>query len=288
MKYISLLILVLMLSIRPGLSQEEESDSTNWKLGGMSSFTFSQVSLTNWAAGGENSLSGNVFVNLFAKYNKGKSSWENNLDLGYGLVKQGDQDVRKSDDRIDFSSKYGRQATKHIYYSALLSLKTQMTKGYLYPQDSVISNFMAPGYILLSLGMDYKPNDNFSLYISPLTDKMTIVKEEILAESYGLEEGKSVRSEVGGFLKMTYQKDVIENVNFLTKLELFTNYADNPQNVDVSWEVVIAMKINKWLTANFNTHLIYDDDIMIDDGEGDLAPRVQFKEVFGVGLSFKF
>lgn len=288
MKNISLVLFVLLLSIRPAWSQEEKPDSTNWKFGGMSSFTFSQVSLTNWAAGGESSMSGNAFVNLFAKYNKGKSSWENNLDLGYGLVKQGERDVRKSDDRIDFSSKYGRQATKHLYYSVLFNMKTQMTKGYLYPQDSVISNFMAPGYFLVSLGMDYKPNENFSLYLSPLTDKITVVKEEIFAESYGLEEGKSVRSEIGGFLKMIFQKDVIENVNFLTKLDLFTNYADNPQNVDVSWEVVIGMKINKWLTANFNTHLIYDDDIMIDDGEGNLAPRLQFKEVFGVGLSFKF
>ncbi len=288
MKYTLLSVLILLLSIHPSLSQEEVNDSTNWDIGGMSSFTFSQVSLTNWAAGGESSLSGNAFVNLFAKYKKGKSAWDNNLVLGYGLVKQGDQDVRKSDDRIDLSSKYGRQATEHIYYSFLFNFKTQMTKGYLYPQDSVISNFMAPGYILLSLGMDYKPGDHFSLYISPLTDKMTIVKEEIFAESYGLEKGKSVRSEIGGFLKMTFQKDVIENVNFLTKLDLFTNYADNPQNVDVSWEVVIAMKINKWLTANFNTHLIYDDDIMIDDGEGNLAPRLQFKEVFGAGLSFKF
>lgn len=233
-------------------------------------------------------MAGNAFVNLFARYNKGKSSWESNLDLGYGLVKQGDQDVRKSDDRIDLSSKYGRQATKHLYYSVLFNMKTQMTKGFLYPQDSVISNFMAPGYFLLSLGMDYKPNEYFSLYVSPLTDKMTVVTDEILAESYGLEEGKSLRSEIGGFLKITFQKDVIENVNFLTRLDLFTNYADNPQNVDVSWEVVIGMKINKWLTANFSTHLIYDDDIIIDDGEGNLAPRTQFKEVFGVGLSFKF
>ncbi len=288
MKNRLLLVLILLISFPAFSQEEEENDSTNWNIGGMSSLTFSQVSLTNWAAGGESSMSGNLFVNLFAKYNKGKSAWDNNLDLGYGLVKQGDQDVKKSDDRIDFSSKYGRQATKHLYYSVLFNFKTQMTKGYLYPQDSVISNFMAPGYILLSLGMDYKPGDHFSLYISPLTDKMTIVKEEIFAESYGVEKGKSMRSEIGGFLKMTFQKDVIENVNFLTKLDLFTNYTDNPQNVDVSWEVVIAMKINKWMTANFNTHLIYDDDTMIDDGEGNLAPRLQFKEVFGVGLSFKF
>lgn len=287
MKKNTLLFLILLQLSFVGYSQEEK-DTTYWDLGGMSSITFSQVSLTNWAAGGENSLSGNLFVNLFAKYNKEKSSWENNLDIGYGLVKQGDEDTRKSDDRIDFSSKYGRKATKTLYYSALFNFKSQMTKGYLYPQDSVISNFMAPGYFLISLGMDYKPGDHFSLYVSPLTDKMTVVNDKILAESYGLEEGKTVRSEIGGYLKMMFQKDVIENVNFLTKLDLFSNYADNPQNIDVSWEVVIAMKINKFLTANFSTHLIYDDDIMIDDGKGDLSPRVQFKEVFGVGLSFKF
>ncbi|UCG28090.1 MAG: DUF3078 domain-containing protein [Bacteroidales bacterium] len=282
-----ILALSSLISLGWNVLGQENADSSNWKFGGMGSFTFSQVSLVNWAAGGESSMSGNLFVNLNSGYKKGKSTWDNNLDLGYGLVKQSDQKTRKSDDRIDFSSKYGRIATGKLYYSVLLNFKSQFAAGYLYPKDSVISNFMAPGYILLSLGMDYKPNDRFSLYFSPLTEKMTIVNDKILADSYGVEAGKTVRSELGGFLKIMYKKDIMKNVNLLTKLDLFSNYGEDPQNIDAGWEVIITMKINKYLTANFNTHLIYDDDIQIDDGEGNLAPRVQFKEVFGVGLSYK-
>lgn len=305
-----LVTILLVFTTFISFSQEEETaPESKWKKGGMASLTFNQVSLTNWAAGGQSSISGNVFFNLFANYKDEKQTWDNTLDLGYGLIRNNSQPFVKSDDRIELNSKYGRNINKDWYYSGLLNFRTQFAPGYNIPNDSVlISDFLAPGYILLAIGVDYKPSDNFTLMLSPVTSKTTIVNNQTLADAgaFGVEgavydalgnrttAGKMIRNEVGAFLKMMYKKDIVENVNFQTKLDLFSNYLNNPQNIDINWETIVTMKINKFLSANLNTHLIYDDDIDIavdnnDDGITDaVGPRVQFKEVFGLGVSFKF
>lgn len=250
-----------------------------------------QLTLTNWAAGGENSISVNGMFNLFANYKKDKTTWDNTLDLAYGIIKQGDADMRKADDRIELSSKYGRHAFENWYYSGLLSFKSQMNDGFKYPNDSVrISAFLAPAYLTASLGMDFKPNANFSMFISPLTGKTTFVMAQELADAgaFGVGPGENIRFEFGGFAKFMYKKDLGKNVNFLTKLDLFSNYLENPSWIDVNWEVLIAMKINKYISASINSLLIYDKDIMIADETGVEKDRVQFKELVGVGFSYKF
>ena len=279
------------------------------KKGGLFTVAFSQVSLTNWAAGGENSFSGNSLVNAFANYKKNKISWDNTLDLGYGIMKQDDQEVRKTDDKIDFSSKFGRKLSSSSFAAALLNFKTQFMPGYNYPNDSVaISKLMAPGYLLFAAGYDYKKGDWLSLFIAPVTGKMTFVLDETLANAgaFGVEPavinpldnsisvpGKKMRSEFGGYFKGAFSKDIMTNVKLSTKLELFTNYLINPQNVDVYWETNIGMKVNKYITVTVGTTLVYDDDIDIEikDDAGAVigkGPRVQFKEVFGLGFSYKF
>ncbi len=277
------------------------TDTVNgWKKGGMFTLTFGQSSFTNWAAGGINSISVNGAANLFANYMKDNLSWDNTLDLGYGIQKQGKKDnalTQKTDDKFDFASKLGIKATDKLYYAALMNFRTQFTNGYNYPDDStVISAFMAPGYLLFAAGIDYKPNKNLSVFIAPLTSKTTFVKDQTLSDAgaYGVDAGKSVRNEFGGYLKAVYAKDIMKNVSFNTKLDLFSNYLHNPQNIDVNWEVLIGMKINKYLTANLSTQLLYDDDILVpvdtnDDGINDgTGKRVQFKEILGIGFSVKF
>jgi hypothetical protein len=269
-------------------------DSTQvWKFGGNSLISISQVSLTNWAAGGENSLSSVGELNLFANYKKDKISFDNKLSLAYGILKQGEKPVIKSDDRIDLSSKFGRQASKVWYYAALLNFKTQFTDGFNYPNDSVrISTFLAPAYLGFSVGMDYKPNDKISTYFSPVSGKTTIVNDEILsnAGAFGVETGNKVRWELGGYFKLASKHKIMENVNFENTLELFSNYINNPQNIDVNYVGLINMKVNKFLSANLSANLIYDDDIkiLVDENTGKTGPRTQFKEVFGLGISFKF
>lgn len=298
MKKIKLLILIgLSVFINNTYAQDAAPADTSWKKGGIVSLNFAQVSLNNWAGGGQSSVAVNGFLNLFANYKKGVHSWENNLDLGYGIIQQGSEDFRKSDDKIDFTSKYGRQASKNWYYTALLNFKSQFAPGYNYPDDSVkISNFLAPGYVLASLGMDYMPNDIFSVYISPVTGKFTIVNDDDLSKAgaFGVEKGEKLRSEFGGYIKAKFIKDIFENVNLQSKLELFSNYSNNPQNIDVNWETILAMKVNKFITANVSATLVYDDDIdiVVDRDAAGLVtksgPRTQFKEVLSIGLAYKF
>ncbi|MGZ4057151.1 MAG: DUF3078 domain-containing protein, partial [Bacteroidia bacterium] len=230
-------------------------------------------------------------------------------------LKSGNDKVRKNEDKIDFTSKLGRYAfCDHWYYTALVGFKSQFDKGYNLPDDSnIVSHFLAPGYVIGAIGLDYKTKDNsFSAFISPLTSKTTIVNDQKLADAgaYGvtpakydtvggvyqlIKRGKMVNSEFGGYVKLTLKKDIMKNVNLATKLELFSNYLHNPQNIQVNWELLLSMKVNRFISASISTNLIYDNDIPVPvkrevngvkvDGTG---PRVQFKEVLAVGFSYKF
>jgi hypothetical protein len=283
------------------------ADTTlGWKKGGVIAVNLAQTSLTNWAAGGQNSVAVNGILGVFANLKKGKSRWDNSLDIGYGLLKQGkNTPFRKTDDRFDFLSKYGREAFKNVYYAALFNFKTQMAPGYNYPNDSVkISDLFAPAYLLLALGMDYKPNAYFSAFIAPLTAKFTFVTNEVLSDAgaFGVKPGKKSLSEFGGYIRVIYTKndfknEFMKNVSFTTKIDLFSNYLKKPQNIVVNWENLIALKVNKFISANFNTDLIYDDKIKVPfdkNGDGIIATgetvgsKVQFKEILGVGFSYKF
>lgn len=280
-----------------GHAQTPADSTRHWSKGGSLSANFSQVSLTNWVAGGKSSASGTFLANLFAKYQNDKVSWENTLDLGYGLLKEQDNKLIKSDDKIDFSSKYGYQATGKLFYSVLFSFRSQFTKGYKYPdRENPISKFLAPGYFTLALGLDYKPNDHFSLFVSPLTGKLTVVNDVTLSHqgAFGVDPDRKSRWELGAFLKTTMKYEVVKNVTLESKFDLFSNYLDQPENIDVHWDVLVNMKVNKHLSANLITNLIYDNDIKIpvdQDGDGTVeatGPRVQFKELFGVGLNLSF
>jgi hypothetical protein len=277
-----------------------------WKTGGVFAVNLAQTSLTNWAAGGQNSFAVNGILSVFGNLKQGKSSWDNSLDLGYGLLKQGkDADLLKTDDKFDFTSKYGREAFKNFNYAIFLNFRTQMSPGYKYPDtDNKISDLFAPAYLLLAIGLDYKPSQYFSAFIAPFTAKFTFVTDQILSDAgaFGVTPGQKSRGEIGGYLRVIYSKgdfkdEFLKNVSFTTKVDLFSNYRDNPQNVDISWETLLALKVNKFISVNFNTVLLYDDNIKVPvdrNGNGIFesteapGPRTQFKEILGVGFSYKF
>ncbi len=289
------------------LQTADLADTTAWFTGGTTALNFSQVYLQNWAAGGQSSVSGTAMVNLFANYKSGNMTWDNTLDLAYGILRQGDQGVViKTDDRIDFMSKYGKKATEKWYYSGLVNFRTQFAPGYqiadgIPDQNNIISDLLAPAYTLAALGMDYKPSQKFTAFISPATYKLTIVMNDSLASigAFGVDPGENIRHEIGGYVRMGYTNEIVENVSLTTRIDFFSNYLNNPENVDVNWEVLISMKVNKFLSATITTQLMYDDDItlqkkdpvfdtegnMIDSGRG---PGVQFKEVLGIGFNYKF
>lgn len=290
----SILILWVLLSANSVHAQKD----TVWRKGGLMAINFSQVSLTNWAAGGQNSITGNTIINYFANYKRGKFAWDNNLDIAYGLALQGKHGrLLKSDDRIDISSKYGRQASTHWYYSALLNFRSQFTNGYNYPNDSVvISKFLSPGYLLLSPGMDYKPNAYFSLFLSPATLRFIIVTNKLLSAggAFGVDPGENIKTEAGAFLRASFKKDLSSVLNLQSSLDLFSNYLDNPQNIDIYWQTLFLLKVSKYISASLSLQVLYDDDTKItfykDDGTtvDHIGPGTQFKEAIGIGFAYKF
>lgn len=286
-------LLLLMLLIPIGLFAQEHTDSLSyWKKSGLVSANFAQVSLTNWAAGGQSSMSGVFMLNYLANYKKDSLSWDNYIDLRYGFLKEDGNDMTKSSDRIEFNSKLGYNTGTGWNYAALVNFKSQFAPGYNYPRtpnDTYISKFLAPAYVNVALGMDYK-NDFLTLFISPATGKFTIVGDDDLsaAGEFGVDPGKKFRAEFGGSVRFGAQKEIVKNVTASTKLDLFSNYFHNPANIDIDWTFMLNMKVNEWLSANFLTQMIYDDDIKIVDKDGNSAPLIQFMEMFGVGLSVKF
>lgn len=279
-----IIVFVILVTSTVVITAQEKADSVKeWKFNGLSSINFSQVSLSNWAAGGDNSYAFNGLVNLSLNYSKDKNDWSNVLDIGYGIQKQGDQEYRKTDDHIDFLTKYGRKVSKSFFISAMLNFKTQMNDGMKYEADTsyVISKAFAPAYLQLALGIEYKPNETFYAVVSPVAGKLTMVLDDTLSAqgAFGVDPGDKTRMEFGGSAAFGVKAEILKNVTFNSTLGLFTNYMENPQNIDVDWKVMINMKVNEFLSANLSTQLIYDDDMLQD---------IQFKEIFGVGLTYKF
>lgn len=307
-----ILLATSIVAINSVIFAQADSATTEspWKREGLISITFSQVSLDNWQGGGESSVSGNALLKYSADYTKGKWSWDNDLEMAVGFTQLGSTDPRKTDDRIELVSKVARSIAPKWDATFLSTFRTQFTEGFKIDEDTIgnrISHFMAPGYLFAGLGFTYKPTEWLSFELSPVTSKMTFVRLQELADNgdYGVEaavrdtagniitQGKRFRFELGGYAKIHLKKEIMKNVTFETKADFFSNYLENPQNIDVTWDVLLVMKVNSWLSANLTTNLIYDDDINIvvgqrADGSDITGPRTQFKQTFGAGLTAKF
>ena len=283
------------------LDQEISARDTAWKTGGLVSLTFSQSAFSNWAAGGENAYALNGRFNGFLNYKYEKVVWENALDLAYGFTDQKSTGYRKNDDFFDFTSKYGYQAGGKWYYSAVFNLKSQFSRGFDFTTDPVdtISDFLSPLNINLAPGMDYKPSDHFSAFLSPANLKLIYVNDVRFSERYSLDAEENLKTEFGFIAKIKYQKEIIKNLDFLTKLDIFYDYLqtqiileDGSERIKapyISWEVLFNLKVFKALSVNLNTHLIYDENYRGLDSSGGLKnAKLQFKEVFDIGLSSKF
>ncbi len=278
------------------------ADTTkSWSYNGTTTLNFSQIGLRNWAAGGQNTLSLLGLVNLQAHYNKEKHAWANILEAGYGMQRQGESDapMRKSDDRLMFLGKYTRKnVIGPIGLVGLLDFRTQFTEGYNYPLDSAtnqelprvkISDFMAPGYLTTSLGFEYRRGESFYIVIAPVSSKFTFVLDDSLSAqgAYGVEKGENMRTEFGATLNTMLQKDIWENVNLQTRVNLFSSY-DKPTSIDVNWETLLAFKVNRYITTNISTTLIYDEDITVLRNDGTSGRATQFRYVLALGIGYKF
>lgn len=303
MKRLAILIIILMTSV-----QLNAQDSTNyWKNKALFKLSGTQSSFINWNAGGRNNITLIGQITSFFNYTKKRYKWNNDVDVALGGLKyigvgSGQEVLQKTDDRINLSTKLGYKLKEHYYLSAIGDFKTQWMDGFNYPNDSVrVSTFMAPGYLTFGLGVDYTPNDHFTSFISPLTAKITWVRDQNLANAgaFGvkpavydlsngqlLEMGETRRDEFGAYAKFQYQKDIFTNINLMAKMDLFSNYKNNPENIDVNADVLFTFKVNGWFQASLNWTLKYDHDIIIRDANGNYGPRTQFKSVIGMGVTY--
>lgn len=298
--------IIAIILVISGTALMAQTDTVKfWKVKNNISLNLSQSYFSNWSTGGENTLATTGKYTSSADYNKDKHQWTNwiNLALGYSYI--GDNKAMKTDDKIEFISSYGYKIHSKFYTTLLLTFKSQFAKGYDYKTDSSIfvSKFMAPGTIDVGPGMAWEPNEYFSVNFSPATVKWIIVNDQRLADegSFGLDpaivddsgtivkHAKKVKTMFGAKALMVLKYEVFKNVDFGTKLELFSNYLSNPQNIDINWQVLITMKVNSWLNVNISTELIYDDDVIFHNAEGKpIGPRTQFNENMQLGLVVTF
>ncbi len=282
-----------------------QTDTVNyWTKEGKVSLNANQNYFSNWSAGGESSYGIIGKLTFKADYKKDKNAWTNWFDMALGYSVIGDDDTKKTEDKIEYITSYTRNLSDNILFSVVGSFKSQFAKGYDYSNDTTIytSKFLAPAYIDLGPGIQYKPNDHFLVNYSPATARILIVNDQELADkgAFGLdpatvddngvitEHAKKTKGMFGSKLAFVINYDIAKNVNIASKLELFSDYMDAPQNIDVDWQVLLGMKVNKWLNVDISTQMLYDDDIMITDKNGNTGPRVQFKQLMMVGLSFNF
>ena len=263
-----------------------------WVLKGVTGLNMSQTAMANWSAGGENSIAGNAYLNASLTHKKGNWLWVTNMVLDYGLSKTKSQGMRKSSDKIGLSTQLGYSTDNVWFYTLMGDLNTQFAKGYDYPdKEHQISNFFAPAYSNIALGMEWRPKSNYSLLLSPVSTKMTFVTDDYLSDlgAVGVDPGDHFKIEGGAFVKARAELPVMENVNLITTADFFTPYSKDFGNIDVNWDVLISMKINKVLSATINTTLKYDNDVKTFDDNGvKKGAKVQFKEVLGIGLASNF
>ena len=273
----------------------------------------SEVAFLNWNAGGDNSVSGLGNAQFERNYKFRYIKWDNFIRLKYGLNAQEGRKLRKTDDALRLGSTFGyRQDTiSNWYYSVKANFNTQFSNGYKYPNRTTpISRFMAPGYFFLGAGTSYiSENQKFNLYISPLTQKATFVLDQELANkgAFGVKKailnssgevitpGENSFIELGFLITNQWETEIYKNVGLSHNLSLYTDYLSSFGNVDLDWELNLNLKVNKFITTNIGTHMIYDDDILFDrilDANGIVTnpgePKLQFKQTLGVGISYEF
>jgi hypothetical protein len=295
-----------------------ERDSA-WTTGGGLSFTGNLTQYHQWVAGGKDNVAVIGVLNYHADYAKGNIAWDNKLDVAYGSIKTGDlrdksiNDWTKAEDRLELNSKVGYKASKNWFYSGLFNARTQFDAGIDQETKELTSQLLAPGYFTLALGMDYKPNKIFSVFLSPLSARITVVQRQFLADAgaFGVKaatydangvmtaKGKNSRFELGALARASAVGiKLMENITLDTDLSLFSNYLHKPDRIDVNWNVLLNMKVNKYINVRFSTNMIYDDDIMVKEifyKQGktngayttDFHPGIQLKNILGVGIAYK-
>lgn len=303
-------LLTTVFALTTNLRAQETTDTIPktwedyWKVQGRVYVHVSQGAQFNWAKGGDNIFSSLIKTQIKANYKKDNHLWDNQLNWNYGFLFIGvpenkSIDYRTSDDYVELNSSYGYKATGAFYYNMLFNFKSQFLPGYKYPNDSIkVSNFLSPAYLIFSLGVNYKPNENLKIMLSPLTSKTTLVvkESEVDETKFGLQRGERVYKEIGAYLTFYQKLKVIEQITMENELTLFSNYGNHPENIDVELKSLFHFKITKNIKTLISLHFIYDDDALIPVNKYEngvyhqigYTKGLQFQEkiMLGIGIDF--
>jgi len=294
----TLLIAAFLCICLAGYSQAAPPKDTTkvWTIHGQNTLLINQSSFSNWAAGGVNSVAANIVLDYDFNYKKGVWSWDNKAMAGYGISKQNGTGWRKNDDRIILNSLLGRQASKYWLYTFYANFQTQFTKGYNYDaagNRTLLSAPFAPAYLTFGPGFAYKRSDNFRINLSPAAARITIVRNDSLSSigAYGVTPGDKSLFEFGASLDAYYKVNLVENISFENILKVYSNYLKKPGDIYVDYAANIFMKVNKLVTVNAGVELINDPKAQIPEmknGVNEYHSLLQTKQIFGVGLTYKF
>jgi hypothetical protein len=314
-------------SFKKNLSYESK-DTVAWIHSGLLQVGVNQGFLHNWAAGGEVAsmqVDGLFSGNITRLYHK--SVWSNTLDANYSLFYAYSNRFvpRKIDDRIDFTSKYGRRIdTTNFFLTALFNFKSQFTNGYDYSvpewDRTSTSKFLSPAYLTLALGAEYRRGTALSLFFSPLAARVTLAQKYYTTMNpegaFGIEFNKTARFELGALFSGRWQHNFTPNIMYKTRVDFYANYLakdkkdaagnivkkDNPGNIDWLWDNLIQVKLSKYFAATLAVTAIYDNDIPYDNTYVDLASGLnvdkdepgtglgwwQIKQVMTLGFTYRF
>ncbi len=279
-----------------------------WKLGGILVLNLSQQNSSYWVGANERyALNVGASTDLYGNWVKGKNTWDNTLKMGYAFTHNESQGVRKTSDFLDLYSKYGRDISKKgtTFFALITNFRSQFTDGYDYSLEPRrrTSDFLAPATLLLTPGIEWRPNKHFSLFGSPIGARWVIVsndpysysfpdgerpdgsQEDPISTLYGVDPQREVDGQFGAFVSAKFDKEILKNVAYTSRLDLFSNYLHNPQNIDIFWTNNLVFKVNKWLALSYQWNIAYDDDFV---PEGVAGPRTQFLGTFGIGVAGKF
>jgi len=307
---IGLLFFVYQFNYGQLITTELPDTISYWSKENKVGLDISQITFVNWNAGGNNSISGLIKGQFIRTYTRENIHWKNELIMRYGINKQESQEVRKTDDQFAFNSTFGykRDTISNWYYAGKFNFNTQFANGYAYPNiDLAISRPFAPAYTFLGIGAEYSRKDlNLNFYLSPLTQKTTMVFDQRLADqgAFGVEKaiydefgnlvkrGKNIRNETGILVSSQWKREIFENINFENRIALYTDYINNFGNIDVDWQLQLDLTVNQYVKANIRTHLVYDDDIKSKEEEGGVqvirGPKIQLKQLLGLGVVYQF
>ena len=278
-----LLIFIFFISAL-GFSQEKKDSIApippKWKVTGLFTFLFNQSTFTNWKAGGDNTIAGNIGINYDFNYKNGKWNWDNRIITVYGLSNIKDAGTRKTSDRFEYNSLLGLKSNRYWFFSFFLNFKTQYTRGFDYKKTPrvPISDFFSPAYLSFGPGMLWKRSDDITINVAPATSRFTFVNDEFSGK-YGVDAGENVKFALGFSLSAYFNFKLSDNITMQNIIAMYSNYLKNAQNVDLDYQAKFSIDVNKYMTVDVLFHTLIDDNA---------SSKIQLKEIFGLGLKYLF